>query len=96
MASLMDSVMQVAQEITPVSVTSANATSTVITGENPFCIVRLYSTTLCHLSFDGSVANTNDIPLPAGIAEYFKINNGAVINVIRNTTDGTLYISRMV
>jgi hypothetical protein len=96
MAGLMDSVMMVAEEVAPVSYDASTA-STAITGDaGPFCIVRLLATTDCHLSFDGSTANTNDIRLPAGIAEYFKVLNGSTIRAIKNTTAGTLYITRMV
>jgi hypothetical protein len=96
MAGLMDSVMMVAEEYTPVAY-DASAASSEITGDpQPFCIVRLLATTDCHISFDGSAATTNDLRLPAGIAEYFKVNTGSTIRAIKNTTAGTLYISRMV
>lgn len=96
MASLMDSVMMVAEDLAPVSY-DGNTVSAPITGEpQPFCIVRLLATTDCHISFDGTDATTSDLRLPAGIAEYFKVNTGTVIEVIKNTTAGTLYISRMV
>lgn len=92
----MDSVMQVAEEYTPVSYDGSTASSEIAGEAQPFCIVRLLATTDCHLSFDGTAATTNDMRLPAGIAEYFKVNTGTVIRAIKNTTAGTLYITRMV
>lgn len=88
--------MQVAEDLTPVSYDASTASGTIGGDAGPFCIVRCLATTDCHLSFDGTAATTNDLRLPAGIAEYFKVNTGSTIRAIKNTTAGTLYISRMV
>jgi hypothetical protein len=57
-------------------------------------IVRLYATKLCHVKFgDNPTASTSNMPLAAGIPEYFGIAPGQKIAVIRNTEDGTLYIT---
>ncbi len=57
-------------------------------------IVRLYSTTNCHVRFGSApTAVTTDTFLPAGVPEYFGINPGEIIAVIRNSADGTLYIT---
>lgn len=97
MASLMDSVMAVATELTAISVTSSASAGLTVSGNSgPFEVVRLLATTDCHVVFDGTTPTTASTRIVAGSPEYFKMNTGAQIKAIRNATDGTLYVTRMV
>jgi len=71
--------------------TSANAAA--IDGHN--FNVRLVADQGCYVCFDGRAAVTTDMELVAGVPEYFSIQGGAVISVIRKTADGTLNITEM-
>lgn len=76
------------QKVT-VSGTSA-ATSNAVTSS----IVRLLSTTDCHIKFGVTpTATTNDTLLLANIPEYFAINNGEKVAAIQNAAGGTLYVT---
>jgi len=57
-------------------------------------IVRLVSTTACHVAFGSNpTATTSSTYLPAGSVEYFKIKGGDKIAAIKNTAAGSLYIT---
>lgn len=77
-----------------VSVGANSTQSAAITGSN---VVRLISTTDCHLAVGANVtATANSTFLPANVPEYFKIANVShEIAVIQNTASGTLFITEM-
>jgi hypothetical protein len=56
-------------------------------------IIRVYATHLCHIIAGGASATTSHTPLPPGVSEYFAVAGGSTLAVIRNTSDGTLYIT---
>lgn len=55
-------------------------------------IVRVISTSTCYVRV-GTGAKNNDMLLIANEAEYFAVAEGDVISVIRDASDGTLYIT---
>jgi len=58
--------------------------------------VRLVATTDCHIAFGVSpTATTSDMYLAADREEIFKIKPGQKVAAIRNTADGTLYVTEM-
>ena len=61
-------------------------------------VVRVYATQDCYLAFGESptaVATGTDVFLPAGQAEYFRVDGGCKIAVIRDSADGNLFITEM-
>lgn len=97
MAALIDSVMQVSStQKVSVSGTSAATTNT-IGGERTWAVVRLLSTTDCHVAFAASpTATTNNMLLKANMPEYFKMNSGDKVAAIQSSASGTLYVTHMV
>jgi len=58
--------------------------------------VRLLATQNCHIAFGASpTATTSDFYLPSGVVEYFTIKPGQKVAAIRNSADGTLYVTEM-
>lgn len=61
--------------------------------------VRVVATTACHLNIgkDPTAAATDDngFALPANVVEYFHLNPGEKIAVIRDASDGILSIAEM-
>ena len=59
-------------------------------------VVRLVSTTDCHIIFAASpTATTSTAYLPANQVEYFKSAAGQKVAAIRANADGTLYVTEM-
>lgn len=60
-------------------------------------VVRLVATQDCHVSFGlNPTATAGHMFMPAGSVEYFKISeNLTKIAVIRSTSNGYLYITKM-
>jgi hypothetical protein len=58
-------------------------------------VVRLVADQDCHVAFTGD-ATTASMKLVSGVPEYFSIDGGDVISVIRTSADGTLNITEMV
>lgn len=57
-------------------------------------VVRLSSTTGCHIKFAGSpTATTSDAFLKGGEPEYFVVTPGQKVAAIRTATNGTLTVS---
>jgi len=90
--------MQIGVALTPVSVSGTSAQSAAISGgSGPYELIRLVSTTNCHVEFGTNpTATTNSAYLPAGVVEYFKVNTGEKVAAIQNSSSGTLHIARMV
>ncbi len=60
-------------------------------------LVRLVCSTNCFVAFGISgvtphASSTTGTYLPANIPEYFRIDPSSTIAVVRNTSDGTLYV----
>ena len=58
-------------------------------------VVRLYSDTDCHAAFDDLPATEDDMFLPAGKVEYFKMPNISGLSFITSKLKGTVYVSLM-
>ena len=58
---------------------------------------RLVATENCHVCFStGTTATTSDMYMPAGVVEYFTTTDlDTYISVIRNTTNGNLYVTKL-
>ena len=80
-----------------ISVTSSSAaTSSAFAGDS--LIVRIVSTTDCHIAFAASpTATTSNTYLPANQVEYFKVPTPGTskLAAIRANADGTLYVTEM-
>ena len=75
-----------------ISFSAASATSPAV--ESDTDVVRVFSTEDCFLKFGSSpTATTSDMFLPAGIVEYFGMNPGDKIAVIRSVNNGLLYVT---
>lgn len=61
--------------------------------------VRIVSTTNCHLNFGtnptAAATDNNGIYLPANVVEYFHVNPGQKVAVVRDTADGVLSVAEM-
>jgi hypothetical protein len=75
--------------------TAARTSATVKPGGNGHVHVRLLSTTDCHVVFGAGSpdATTGDMPLSAGVAEVFLCQADYKVSAIRQTADGTLYVT---
>lgn len=77
------------------SASSAQSTALLATNTN----VRVYADQDCHIAVGANptaVADGSCLFLPAGQTEYFRVPAGGdKIAVIRDSADGTLYISEM-
>ena len=80
-----------------ISVTSSSAaTSSAFAGDS--LIVRIVSTTDCHIAFAASpTATTSNTYLPANQVEYLKVPapGTSKLAAIRANADGTLYLTEM-
>lgn len=56
-------------------------------------IARVVATKDCFISYGDAPDAAGKMFLPAGIVEYFGVDPGKRFAVIRETTDGTLYIA---
>lgn len=69
---------------------SSAATSNAVTSN----VVRLLSTTDCHVTFaESPTATTSMTRLVANVPEYFAITPGHKVAAIRSSADGTLYVT---
>ncbi|BAQ88325.1 hypothetical protein [uncultured Mediterranean phage uvMED] len=75
-----------------VAYTATAANSSAISDQTRF--VRLYATTDCHINLFGT-ATTSKTPLAAKDYEIVKVAPGDVISVIRNASNGTLFITEL-
>ncbi len=59
--------------------------------------VRLYATTDCHITISkpAVTATASSTPLQAKDYEIFKVAPGNIISVIRNSGNGSLFISEL-
>lgn len=71
-----------------VAVATAAASSTAVTGTE----VLVHASTKCYIRIGEPATAATGIPLEAGEKFHFRIATGAVISVIRDTTDGFLTI----
>ena len=63
---------------------------------NQTTIIRLVSTTDCHIRFDGTpTATTSQMYLPASVVEYFRVTPGQKVAVIQRAAGGNLYVTEM-
>lgn len=57
-------------------------------------LVRVVSTVVAHIKIGANpTAATTDTYLPAGVPEYFMVDEGDKIAVIRSSGDGSLFIT---
>ena len=78
-----------------ISVSGTSAATSTAFGDNT-TIVRLVSTTDCHLRFGTSpTATTSNMMLPANVVEYFKVTPGVKLAAIQRLASGTLYVTEM-
>lgn len=78
-----------------VSFTAASAATTNAIG-NQTRRVSLFADQDCHVRFDGTpVAVTTDFFLPASVQIMLAIRPGQKVAAIRNSADGTLYVSEL-
>lgn len=81
-----------------VTVTSTSA-KTPVPFNQGIQMVRVVSTTACHITVDAFDSNptaaTTDAYLPADTVEYFPLGAGESIAFIRNAADGTAYVTEM-
>lgn len=80
---------------------TVNATSapSVAFDANTFDI-RVVSTTNCHINIgDGTptavATDNNGMYLPSGVIEYFHVNPGQKLAVVRDTADGVISVAQM-
>ena len=55
-------------------------------------VLRIVSTTNCHINL-GATAASNSAYLPANVVEFIGIGGSTTVNVIRNSADGTLFVT---
>jgi len=80
-----------------ISVASASAATSTAFGQTSR-VVRIVSTTDCHIAFAASpTATTSNTYLPANQVEYFKVPTPGTskLAAIRANADGTLYVTEM-
>lgn len=77
-----------------VTISGSSAASPAFT--NQTTIVRVVSTTDCHIRFDGTpTATTSSMLLPANVVEYFRVTPGHKIAGIQRSAGGSLYVTEM-
>ncbi len=60
-------------------------------------VIRIIATQDCHFVLGAApTATTSDSFLPSGAIEYFTVAQGEKIAFIRNTADGTAYVTELV
>jgi len=80
--------------VATVSVSSSSAQSAAHAATTN--VVRLVSTTDCHVAFGSSpTATTSSMYLPANQVEYFLVAASEKVAAIRANADGTLYVTEM-
>jgi len=58
--------------------------------------VRVVSNVDCHVAFGAGAASVGSAFLPANVVEDYPVRNGAdIISVIRDSTDGYLYVTEL-
>lgn len=63
---------------------------------NQTTIIRLVSTTDCHIRFDGTpTATTTQMLLPANVVEYFRVTPGQKVAAIQRSAGGSLFVTEM-
>lgn len=72
---------------------TGTAATTATTNANRGNVVRLWASTDCHFTTDGTTATANKTPLTAGLAEYIYRPAGATISVIQASTGGNLFVA---
>lgn len=78
-----------------VTVGAASAATTNAVGSQTY-VVRLISTTDCHVVFAGTpTATANDMFLAADREELFRISPGEKVAAIQNAAGGSLYVTEM-
>lgn len=76
-----------------VSGTSAAVTNAFGSGTT---VIRIVSTTDCHIRFgDSPTATTSHMLLPANVVEYFAVSPGVKVAAIQRSTSGTLFVTEM-
>ena len=75
-----------------VSITGTSAQSSAFqTGAR---IVRLFATQDCFVAIGSNpTATTSDCFMPSGLVQYFGVQEGQKLAVIRSSSNGTLYIT---
>lgn len=85
--------------LSPDSTTKINFTDTSAINSTPFNaeVVRLIATQDCHVKMGGpgSASTTNDMLIKANQPEYFALRDQHIA-VIRDSVNGTLYVTVMV
>lgn len=77
-----------------VTISGTSAASPAFTSQTT--IIRLVSTTDCHIRFDGTpTATTSQMYLPASVVEYFRVTPGQKVAVIQRAAGGNLYVTEM-
>lgn len=79
---------------------TAGASNAIAANEAPgrTCTIRLCSTSDCFylISIAGTAATTtNGSLLPAGLIEYVRVPNNAVVSVVQSSASGSLNITNM-
>ena len=59
--------------------------------------IRVYATTNCFIKIStaGTSATSSDMPLTAELAEYFDCEPDSIVSFIRQSSDGTGYVTDM-
>ena len=80
--------------VSTISVASSSAQSSAHAATTN--VVRLVSTTDCHVSFGSNpTATTSSMYLPANQVEYFLVAASEKVAAIRANADGTLFVTEM-
>ena len=74
---------------------TGTAAASTTTNNNRGNTVRVYATTDCHITTDGTTATTSKSPSTAGVPEYLYRPAGALFSVIRSSADGNLFITEL-
>lgn len=59
-------------------------------------LVRIWCSTDAHVAVGAApTADTDDMPVSAGIPEYFAIDPGQKVSAVRQSSSGTLYVTEL-
>ncbi|WP_395452859.1 hypothetical protein ACHMW5_02375 [Azospirillum melinis] len=74
---------------------AARTTDPISTKGDGVVLVRLWASTDCHVSAGPGTpsATTSDIPLSAGVPEFFLWPGSWKVSAIRQTADGSLWVT---